>query len=105
MSLSLQGNQYFPAGHVLQSAIGLEPVPFLAEYFGDLGAATAPMFIEHGLNEWQIDIANSSFSDGYGQHDEYISEEERGRQQKMQGDENIFSGEFLVGNPAGGVGR
>ena len=35
----------------------------------------------------------------------YISEEERGRQHKMQGDENIFSGEFLPRNPAGGVGR
>ncbi len=75
MTLSLQSDQQLPTSHVLGPAIGLKPVPSLAEYFGYLGAATAPMFIDHGLNEWQIDIANSSFSGGYGQHDEYISEE------------------------------
>ena len=87
MPLSLQGNQHLPAGHVLGSAIGLEPVPFLAKYFGDLSSAAVPMFIDNGLNKWQIEFANGSFSDGYGQHDECISEEERGRQHKMQGSE------------------
>ena len=94
MTLPLQRDQQLPAGHVLGSAIGLEPVPFLAKDFGDLGAATLPVFIDKGLNEWQIGVANSSFSDGYGQHDEYISEEEVGRQHKMQGSEKYFSRQF-----------
>ena len=105
MSLSLQGNHHLAAGHVLQSAIGLDPVPPLAKFSGNVGAAAVPMFIDNSLNEWQIDVANGLFSDGDGQHDHRISKRILGRQLKMQGDENIFSGEFLPANPAGGVGR
>ena len=94
MPLSFQSDQQLPAGHVLGSAIGLEPVPFLAKYFGDLCSAAVPIFIDNGLNKWQIGVANSSFSDGYWQHDECISEEERGRQQKMQESEKYFSRRF-----------
>ena len=105
MSLSLQGNHHLPAGHVLESAIGLDPVPHLAENSGDGAAAAVPMIIDNSLNEWQIGVGNSAFSDGYWQHDDCISERNLGRQHKMQGDENIFSGEFLAENPAGEVGR
>ena len=101
MSLSLQGNHHLPAGHVLQSAIGLDPVPPLAKNSGNVGAAAVPMFIDNSLNEWQIGVTNGPFSDGDGQHDHRISKRILGRQQKTQGDENIFSDELLLGNPAG----
>jgi len=101
MSLSLQGNHQPPAGHVLQSSIGLDPVPPLAKFSGNVGAAAVPMFIDNSLNEWQIGVANGPFSDGDGQHDHQISKRILGRQQKMQDDENIFSCELLPGNPAG----
>lgn len=84
MSLSLQGYHHLPAGHVLQSAIGLYPVPPLAENSGDGAAAAVPMIIDNSLNEWQIGVANGPFSDGDGQHDHRISKRILGRQQKMQ---------------------
>ena len=96
MTLSFQSDQHLSTGHVLGSAIGLEPVPFLAEYFGDLGASAMPIFINNGLNERQIGFGNGSFSNGYRQHDEHISEEERGRQQKMQGMQKYFSRQFEI---------
>jgi len=46
-----------------------------------------------------------SFSDGDGQHGHRISKRIIGRQLKMQGDENNFSGEFMPGNSTGGVGH
>ena len=105
MSLTLQGNQYLPAGHVLQPSVGLEPLPSLTKYLGNVGAAAVPMFIDSGLDQWQIGVGNGPFSDGYGQHDDCISERNRGRHPRMQGSENNFPGEFLPGNPAGGLGR
>jgi len=104
MPLSLQGNQHLPAGHVFQSAIGLSPVPPLAEHSGYGAAAVVPMLINNVLDDGQVGLANGPVSNGDGQHDHRISKRIRGRQLKMQGDENIFSGEFLPGNLAGGVG-
>jgi len=104
MTGPLQGNQHLPAGHVFQSAIGLSPVPPLAENSGNGAAAQVPMLIDDGLDQWQIGVGNGPFSDGDGQHDHRISKRILGRQLKMQGDENIFSGEFFPANPAGRVG-
>jgi hypothetical protein len=104
MPLSFQGNQHLPAGHVFESAIGLSPVPSLAEHSGDGAAAVVPMLINNVLDDGQVDLANCPVSNGDGQHAYRISKRIRGRQLKMQGDENIFSGELLPGNLAGGVG-
>ncbi|TRZ41763.1 hypothetical protein D4S03_12520 [bacterium] len=83
------------------------------------------------MDQWQIGVGNSPVPYGIGQHGHSIPEKVQGRQQKMQGDENIYSlsgliprrlrrkkgfgacpevdtlhlGEFLPGNSAGGVGR
>jgi hypothetical protein len=105
MPLSLQGNQNLPAGHVFQSTIGLSPVPRLAENSGDGAAAVVPMLIYNVLDYGQVGVINGPVSNGDGQHDHRISKRIRGRQLKMQGYENIFSGKFLSANPAGGVGR
>ena len=64
MSLPLQGNHHLPTGHVLQSSVGLEPLPFLTKYLGNVGAAAVPMFIDSGLDQWQIGVGNGPFSDG-----------------------------------------
>ena len=50
MTGTFQGNQYFPAGHILQSAIGLDPVPSLTEFSGNVSTATIPIFIDGVLN-------------------------------------------------------
>ena len=63
MSLTLQGNQYLPTGHVLQPAVGLEPLPSLTKYLGNVGAAAVPMFIDSGLDQWQIGVGNGPFSE------------------------------------------
>ena len=102
MSLSLQGNQHLPAGHVFQLAIGLSPVPPLAENSGDGAAAVVPMLINNALDYGQVGVMNGPITNGYGQHDHRISKSIRGRQLKMQGYENIFPGEFLPINLAGG---
>ncbi len=82
MALTFHGNQYLPTGHVLQPSVGLEPLPFLTKYLGNVGAATVPMFIDNALDKRNVFVGNSAFSDVYWQHDEYISERDRGRQQK-----------------------
>lgn len=91
MPLSFQGDQNFPAGHVLQSAVGLDPLPLLAELPGNVGAAAMPMFIDDVLDKGNIFAGNDAISDGYGQHDDCISERIRGRQKKMQGEGKYFS--------------
>jgi hypothetical protein len=86
----LQGEQYLPAGHVFQPTIGLDPVPPLAEFSGNVGAAGVPMLIDNGLDKWEIGLCDSPVSYRDGQHGNCISKSIRGRQQKMQGDENYF---------------
>ena len=90
MALTHQGNQYLPAGHVLQPSVGLEPLPSLTKYLGNVGAAAVPMFMDNVLDKRNVCVGNSAFSDGYGQHEDCISERKRGRQQKMQGNEKYF---------------
>jgi len=94
MSHAFQGEKKLPAGHVFGGAVGLEPSPVPAQDSGDAFSSLGPMFIDHPLNQRDVCFGNGSFSYGYGQHDECISEEEDGRQQKMQEDENIFSVQF-----------
>ena len=91
MALTFQGDQYLTAGHILQPAVGLDPVPPLAEYPGNPGAADMPMFIDDILDGRNIFFGNGAISDGYGQHDDCISERIRGRQQKMQANGKYFS--------------
>jgi len=91
MSHAFQGEKKLPAGHVFGGAVGLEPSPVPAQDSGDAFSSLGPMFIDHPLNQRDVCFGNGSFSYGYGQHDEYISEEEGGRQQNMQGSENYFS--------------
>ena len=90
----LQSNQRLPAGHVFQSAIGLSPVPSLAENSGDGAAAVVPMLIDNGLDQWQIGVGNGPFSDGDRQHDHRISKRIRGRRQKMHEIKKYFSRQF-----------
>jgi hypothetical protein len=98
MPLSLQGNQDLPAGHVLQSTIGLSPVPPLAENSGDGAAAVVPMLINNVLDYGQVGVMNGPVSNGDGQHDHRISKRIRGRQRKMQRDANYFQGEYQRDN-------
>ena len=80
MALTHQGNQYLPAGHVLQPSVGLDPLPSLTKYLGNVGAAAIPMFMDNVLDKRNVVVGNSAFSDGYGQHDDCISERYFGRQ-------------------------
>ena len=63
----------------------------VAWHQGSFLPGTKAPFIDHPLNQRDVGFGNGLFAYGYGQHDEYISEEERGRQQKMQGIEKYFS--------------
>ncbi|MCG2739392.1 MAG: hypothetical protein L6300_04035 [Syntrophaceae bacterium] len=96
MSHPLQGEKKLPAGHVFGGAVGLEPSPVPAQDSGNALSSLGPMFIDYLLNQRDVGFGNGSFSYGYGQHDKCISEEERGRQQKMQGSEKYFSGQFEI---------
>ena len=66
------------------------PIPFPAEYFGDLSAAFIPVFIDSSSNEFEIGLVDGPFSDGNGQHSHSISEQDRRRQQKMHEIEKKF---------------
>ncbi len=63
MALTLQGNQYLPAGHVLQPSVGLDPLPSLTKYLGNVGAAAVPMFMDNVLDKRNVFVGNSAFSD------------------------------------------
>ena len=84
-AFSFEGKQNFSAGHILEAAIGLSPIPLLAEDPGNMLSALAPMTVDGGLDRRDVLLGNGSFSDGKRQHPNYISERTRGRQQKMQG--------------------
>jgi len=90
MSHPFQGEKKLPAGHVFGGAVGLEPPPVPAQDSGDALSSLGPMFINDTLNQRDVGFGNGSFSYGYWQHDKCISEEERGRQQKMHGNEKYF---------------
>jgi hypothetical protein len=62
-TLSVQGKQQFPAGHVLEPAAGLNPVPMFAQLPGNMGPAPVPVFIYHGLDDGQILGRNFAVSD------------------------------------------
>ena len=83
MSGPFQGQQHFPAGHIFESAVGLSPIPFLAEDSGNGGTSLVPVFMDNGLNHRQIDICNGSVSDGNGQHGDCISERKKRRHHIM----------------------
>ncbi len=70
---TIEGYQDFTAGHVFETTIGLNPVPFLAENLGDLSAAFVPMVVDGSLDELKIGFGNRSFSDGDGQNNHYIT--------------------------------
>jgi len=63
MSLPLQGDQYLPASHVFQLAIGLDPVPPLAKNSGNVGAAKMPILVDKVLDIEEILAGNGSISD------------------------------------------
>ena len=55
-----------------------------------------PMLLNSGLDQLKVVLGDGSFSNGNGQHCHYIAKRERGRQQKMHGDEKkITVGERL----------
>ncbi len=64
-AFSIQDEQELSAGHILEAAAGLAPVPFVAEDFGDMLSALIPMPIDNGLNQREIGLRDGSFSDGY----------------------------------------
>ena len=55
------------------------------------------MFMNNCLDDWQIGFCDGSCSYGYRQHEDCIPESNRGRQHKMQVNENIFSRKFCQG--------
>lgn len=62
-AFSVQSQKQFPAGHVLEAAAGLNPVPMFAQFPGNMGSSPAPVFIDHGLDDGQILGGNFAVSD------------------------------------------
>jgi hypothetical protein len=61
---SLQGDKDFPAGHVLEAAVGLVPIPLDAKDSGDMGSALIPMGINDVLDFFKTSVGNGSASYG-----------------------------------------
>jgi hypothetical protein len=62
-AFSVQGKQQFPAGHVLETATGLNPVPVFAKLPGNMGPALVPVLIDHSLDDGQVLGGNFAVSD------------------------------------------
>jgi hypothetical protein len=84
---SIQGEQKLSAGHILEAAIGLPPVPFLAKDLRDMFSTLIPMPVDSSLNNREFSLSDGSFSYDKGQHSHCIAKRMRGRQQKMHGSE------------------
>ena len=103
-ALSVKCEQNFPAGHVLELAIGLVPVPLPAEDLGDMLSALIPVGVNGGLNGFKRSLVNGSFADGDGQHVHCIAKRRRGRQRKMHRSEKKCGGDLAGENPADTLG-
>ena len=86
-TFAMESYQNFPTSHILETTICLNPVPFIAEDFGDLSAAFVPMVVDSSLNQPKLSLCDRPFSDSNGYYSHYIAEQKRGRQQKMHGSE------------------
>jgi hypothetical protein len=62
-AFSVQGKQQFPAGHVLETAIGLNPVPVFAKLPGNMGSSPVLVLVNHCLDNGQIFGGNFAVSD------------------------------------------
>lgn len=81
---------FFKRGHL--TILTLHHISDERDYFFD---PISPRAFDGGLNQLDISLANSSFSDGKRQHNCPISEKINGRQQKMKKSEKSFwPGEF-----------
>jgi len=63
-AFSMQGQKEFSAGHVFESSIGLNPVPLFAQFHGNMGPASVPVFMNYGLNNVQVFGGDFAVSDG-----------------------------------------
>ena len=62
-ALATESQQDLPAGHVLEAAIWLEPIPLSAKDPGYMLSAFAPMLIDRGLDWNDVVSGDSPFSD------------------------------------------
>ncbi len=95
-AFSLQGEENFSAGHVLEAAVGLLPVPLLTKNSGNMLPAPVPITVDSGLDRRNVFLGDGSFSDGKRQHFNCISERINGRQPKMD------KGQKNMGEPESG---
>jgi hypothetical protein len=82
-AFAVQGQKDFPAGHVFETAAGLDPAPLAAQDPGDPGAPLSPVLFHHGLNLGDIRPCHGSFSDRQRFHNHRIAEQRRGRHSKV----------------------
>jgi hypothetical protein len=75
----------------------------LTEDSGDMSAALVPVFIDSRLDQRDIGRMNCSCSDGDWQHEDYISEQMRGRQQIMHKKQKILSKFWSENRPCYGL--
>ena len=99
-----QCEQDFPASHIFETAVGLHPIPFSAEDFGNLSTSLGPMLVNSSLDQLNLNLGDDSFSNGNGQHAHYISEKNRRRQQKMHGPKKNWRSGLLNENCCGFLG-
>jgi hypothetical protein len=60
---SVKGQKQFPAGHVLEPAAGLNPVPVFAKFPGYMGPTLVPVLVNHRLDNRQIFGGDFAVSD------------------------------------------
>jgi hypothetical protein len=65
-AFTMESYQNFTASHILETTVCLNPIPFLAEYFGDLSAGFIPMLVNSNLNQFKIGLGDGSFPGGNG---------------------------------------
>ena len=82
-TLSFQAQQEFPAGHITKLAVGLHPVPMLAEHSRNIFAPPAPIGTNDGLDLGKIVFSNCSFAKRERQHNQRIAKQSLGRQLKL----------------------
>ena len=77
---SVKSQKDFPASHILEATVWLEPAPFVAQYPRDLGSAAIPVSRDGGLDFRDIRLCKGPGSYGQSLHDHCIAEQRAGRQ-------------------------
>jgi len=88
-TLSLQGQEKLSAGHITKFAVGLHPLPTLAEDSRNLFTPPSPVGTNSGFDLGKIALGNGFSANRERQHIKRIAKQKLGRHKKMHSEQKM----------------